>query len=1541
MLIECWLQKESRWLRKWHWRFVSLSPEGVLRTYASEPRQRDPEGPPVRHSNTSSFAGAGTSFVDALGDESGPGLTRCLLTDELSIAGGRCWPVDVGSSQTFDSFIPFRFAVATLKGRTIRFSAITERSRSEWLDALSLASCGLCRGSPREATRPRSLSLFGAAARRQTDGSRSRYSFSPFSPRHASTRGGIQTRTAVTAQARPPAAIPVGEASRAPNVGGHNSIMVATESSFQPLAFVAADAGAASAERTDHASEKSNTKNHSTESPHSATVAGNERCIPVSQSVSSSCRAPEMAENNPRTRNGLGSESGPPSRANEIETPPEGSLTARSRCLPPPMPPRKGKGKGTSPPPPPPPRSKGKGKGKGTASLTFRRRDGTSSDGTTQGRPHSLPIGRRLSLKMQQINAEAFRGILSQGRHDGHSGDRCGDSSAMDVASLEARADGSHCSIDLSAVDLAELREAFAPVPKATPRRRPTQILRVELMPRDVAQNVAIVLMKLSVGTAKLAEALTRLEPSVCMISADEAERLLDVWPSLEVLRALLDYEARGGDVAQLRDVERQMLPMALLPRMGPRLRLMVLVGTLAERTGETLRQLALLQAACNELRSSAVLRELLAIVLVLFNYVNFGTEAAQDGGRERLQGVDVQSLLRLRETKAYNGDFQGFNMLHFVLKQLLRQRPQLTPADLSAELAGLPAAASVSLERMRQELAELRADYVFVRGELYDHRSSYEEPVEEPAHEDENEVEKLREKDACSVAEDLGAAGVVGAIEEEEKSSTESPAGSASVSFQIDSMNTEDATRRGPSTPRPPVSKRRSLMKVLLGKGVELASVARGWMRGDELIGLPDLKGAEEIGGFGLVRMPDGEAPPPGWLWLLRPSKRWQLCWVEIRGPFLVVYRINGNGYCGATFAVLARADVAAFASLNASSEARELAESAPYGFEVCTRTGQQTLKLCASRHEEAERWTALLDEQSRLPGTGFLAVYDAGNLVVNDRRQHFCYCRRGWLLCFARPRDGLEGRPPDLAWQLSQVIVRSFSASAASSVACRLAENSTYGFEVEEVQTRRSWQFTCEGYAVERAWLEALTREMPHLPGVASSYVSSATIFDSLGDSSLNQAELFEVFAPASARCPALAANEGIVSSKDGPSCGGGDGDACDDNDATTTPPRSWASEDADQRERALCDLRHQLVLQLRPPKSSLSSSSPSRRQPQHFAPPEQSVRGDAVAAMPEDASPSIAAQVLPPSTPPPSHNPSFHYSSSSERLAAGLSRVPSAAAALYQSPSDHVTEPVPASPTDAFLFEIGTLSGPSPRAAETTAKTAPVPSAVADATSEGVAQTEKEVLVASSPSSTCSRRPLWKPPFRKAGQQVPGTASTSRASPTPNSSAGSGSTSEEESDEESDCDAGGCAFDGDCAGSRKKVSPAFIGCVKRLELLERDLAENIALLSRALSAAEADCRDILVFFGLEAPAGSGPRLGTLSAQLLESLANFVRQVHCAWEELVKHRRNPELTEQQPRTSRSAPSDAGHVALGTSGGNPSAFKTTFPARRLSKQGV
>lgn len=140
-----------------------------------------------------------------------------------------------------------------------------------------------------------------------------------------------------------------------------------------------------------------------------------------------------------------------------------------------------------------------------------------------------------------------------------------------------------------------------------------------------------------------------------------------------------------------------------------------------------------------------------------------------------------------------------------------------------------------------------------------------------------------------------------------------------------------------------------------------------------------------------------------------------------------------------------------------------------------------------------------------------------------------------------------------------------------------------------------------------------------------------------------------------------------------------------------------------------------------------------------------------------------------------------------------------------------------------------------------------------------------------------------------------------STLFGSTTPTSSCSSEDSDEQDSDEQ------------ERAEDQQNDFAHAVGCIARLEVLDRDLNVKIELLTRALEAADEVCNEILHFFGLEAP--SGPRRGGMAVQVLDSLAQFTRQLRGAWEEVERH---------QSASRASTPLQSGVSSLASTPRNP-----------------
>ncbi|CAK8990681.1 unnamed protein product [Durusdinium trenchii] len=696
-----------------------------------------------------------------------------------------------------------------------------------------------------------------------------------------------------------------------------------------------------------------------------------------------------------------------------------------------------------------------------------------------------LPLGRRLSVRML-TPAEA----------------------AMEAAE-ETREEP--CPVE---VDLEALRNAFGTSSRSSSSKQTPRLpaeLGLELLPRREAQNVAIVLKKLrrdmDLDTEGLATSLDQLHPGDCVLPAEECERFIQVLPAPELLRPLKEY---SQDISKLRDIERELLPLAKLTRLRERLRLLWLFKTLDKRLTDAMQQMTLVQSACNDVRSSEVLRSLLQIIEVLFNYINYGQAPGGEANRRR---VDVQSLTHLVETRSdpERAPFPKFHMLHFCIQDLLKQHPTFTLAQAEEELRNLAGAAFVNLAHEKLALENLQEDLKFVQTELYGHREEY------------------RKK--------------------EEVTTPTSEGPPKAVTFDLEENDTASEDEMGRETSEDSIqrerSPRRSTVGQLVSQAIDTFSFAEDWWHGSAIIGV------NEKGGPDAVLPPDGVPPPPGMLQRWRPSGRCKPYLCEVRGALLVLYRVktftSSASLRGTFYVVLPGAELQLLDSLYATDFARQLArERNSSGLELQTTDGR-TEYLLAKTAKETTRWMDFLTSRSQQWDAGFVSHYLGWGFISSCWRRLLCVLDRPnrRLLGFSQVRNYAEGLKPDYCWELpSNANVYAFDAEKSSAAAKGLLSVAPSGFEIELSDEQRL-QFSCDSVQHLHRWLEELRKCLQ--PPILTDFLSESNdpvrprrMTGAMTGTAapLREAELFDLFAEQSPSKPSTAKNLSFSVVEAGPS-------------------------------------------------------------------------------------------------------------------------------------------------------------------------------------------------------------------------------------------------------------------------------------------------------------------------------------------------------------------------------------------------------------------
>lgn len=171
------------------------------------------------------------------------------------------------------------------------------------------------------------------------------------------------------------------------------------------------------------------------------------------------------------------------------------------------------------------------------------------------------------------------------------------------------------------------------------------------------------------------------------------------------------------------------MVPFAHLGRLQERLKALTLAANLAPNEQCFLAQLKTSSSACRQICQSSTLKNVLAIALVMYNYVNFGQVE-----RCHAHAFDIGNLLQLSDFRADKN--KNFTALHYVATRLLAEAEgEHPPTRLHEELSDVQEAAKVCLCSVEAYVKQLRLDLQSLREEQMANAKVY--GFQEPATED------------------------------------------------------------------------------------------------------------------------------------------------------------------------------------------------------------------------------------------------------------------------------------------------------------------------------------------------------------------------------------------------------------------------------------------------------------------------------------------------------------------------------------------------------------------------------------------------------------------------------------------------------------------------------------------------------------------------------------------------------------------------------------------------------------------------------------
>jgi hypothetical protein len=368
---------------------------------------------------------------------------------------------------------------------------------------------------------------------------------------------------------------------------------------------------------------------------------------------------------------------------------PPGASGNKKKGAPPPPPPLPGaKGKKGAPPPPPIPGTKGRAGGPPP--------------------PPPLPGSKKGPLKPGQTPRDTLH-AASKSPSDEEKQQRRR-LKALHWDKLKAAREGTVWSktpaLGQPKIDFDQLESLFQilEISATAARRTAGRADEVRLIEHRRAHNISIELSGVRKPFSEIKTALLAMDDSA--LTVEQLQALSRAVPEDAERRDIEEYltgqhpRYRGlSDPARLGTVERYFVEIKDIPRLGERIRCLVFARTYDATRAKCSEQLALVRAACQQLRSCEPFLKLLQAVLELGNHLNQGTQ------RGAAAGFKLDALLKLADVKGVD---RRTSLLQFVVRQLLLEDHSV--GSMAAEMAAIRQAATMQLSAVSTMVGELRA---------------------------------------------------------------------------------------------------------------------------------------------------------------------------------------------------------------------------------------------------------------------------------------------------------------------------------------------------------------------------------------------------------------------------------------------------------------------------------------------------------------------------------------------------------------------------------------------------------------------------------------------------------------------------------------------------------------------------------------------------------------------------------------------------------------------------------------------------------------
>ncbi|KAL7605975.1 hypothetical protein Lser_V15G18424 [Lactuca serriola] len=220
------------------------------------------------------------------------------------------------------------------------------------------------------------------------------------------------------------------------------------------------------------------------------------------------------------------------------------------------------------------------------------------------------------------------------------------------------------------------------------------------------------------------------------IFEADQIQNLIKFCPTKQEMKLLMNYT---GDKDLMEKCNQFLLKLMKAPHVGSKLRVFRLKIQFDTQLSEFKKSLNTVNSACDEIKTSVKLKEIMKRIMYLGNTLN------QETARGDAVGFKLDSFLKLSDTISSNNKI---TLMHYICKVLASKSPSLIEFHL--DLVSLESANKIQFKSLTEEMNAICKELERFKKETS--ASANDVPVFEVFHKKVNEIISFAESEVASV---------------------------------------------------------------------------------------------------------------------------------------------------------------------------------------------------------------------------------------------------------------------------------------------------------------------------------------------------------------------------------------------------------------------------------------------------------------------------------------------------------------------------------------------------------------------------------------------------------------------------------------------------------------------------------------------------------------------------------------------------------------------------------------------------------------------